>query len=104
MKLFKHLHLLALLLLLAFLSISNPSENTYLERVSDDYAQYHPKMDIPLEVLEQVGQSNRTTYLFFSTYDYRFGNMRIYYLGVANSVYYLGLQRKGQEKRPAKVV
>ena len=104
MKLFRHLHLLLMLLFFAFLSLSNPSETTYLQRVSDDYAQYHPKMDIPTEVLQQVGQSNRTTYLFFSTYDYRFGNMRVFYFGVANSVYYMGLQRKKKEKRPIKVV
>jgi hypothetical protein len=104
MKLYKHFPLLILLCFFAFLVISNPSELTYLNRVSVDYAQYHPKMDIPTEVLQQVGQSNRTTYLFFSTYDYRFGNMQVFYFGVANSIYYLGLQRKKSERRPIKVV
>ena len=104
MNLKNHLILLVFLLVLAFLSLSNPSEETYLTRVSDDYKEYHINADIPVEVLEQIGKSNRSTYLFFSTFDYQFGGIKIFYIGVANNIYYVGMQRSKKEDRPIKMI
>lgn len=104
MNLKNHLILLVLLLMLVFLSISNPSEKSYLTRVSNDYMEYHIKADIPVEVLEEIGKSNRSTYLFFSTFDYQFAGVKVFYLGVANNIYYVGMQRRKKEDRPVKIV
>lgn len=104
MKILKHLYLFIILIFLSLLFISNPSESTYLSRVSEDYAQFHHNKEITMKILEQIGQSNRTTYLLFSTYDYQFGNVRVFYVGVANSIYYLGSKTKKQDRKPIKVV
>lgn len=99
-----HLIALVLLVVLVVLSFSNPTESTYLSRVSDDYKQHHINYDIPAEVLQVVGKSNRSTYLLFSTYDYQFGNIKVFYFGVANHIFYVGTKRKKQEKNPVKIV
>jgi len=104
MNLKSHLTVLVLLLVLAFLSFSNPSEKTYLTRVSNDYMEYHIKVEIPVEVLEQIGKSNRSTYLLFSTFDYQFGGVKVFYFGVANNIYYVGMKRKTKEDRPIKMI
>jgi hypothetical protein len=104
MKILKHLHLIILFVFFTILFLSNPSESTYLSRVSNDYAQYHHNMDISIEMLEHIGESNRTTYILFSTYDYKFGNMRVFYIGIANSIYYLGTKTKKRDRTPIKVV
>jgi hypothetical protein len=104
MKILKHLHLIILFIFFAMLFLSNPSESTYLSRVSEDYAQYHQNMDISIEMLEHIGESNRTSYLLFSTYDYKFGNIRVFYIGIANSIYYLGTKTKKRDRTPIKVV
>ena len=99
-----HLIALALLGSLAFLSFSNPTERTYLSRVSQDYKQYHADYDIPADVLQVVGRSNRSTYLLFSTYDYQFGDTKIFYFGVANQIIYMGSKKRKKEKNPIKIV
>jgi len=100
----KHIIILSLLVVMAFLSLSNPAEQSYLSRVSDDYKHYHLKAEIPAEVLQKVGQSNRSTYILFSTYDYRFGNVEIYYFGVASKIFYVGIKRATEKDDPVKVV
>jgi hypothetical protein len=90
--------------LFIFLFFSNPSERNYLTRVSNDYTKFHHYDEIPVEVLQQIGDSNRTTYLLFSTYDYQFGKMKVFYFGFANSIYYIGLKRNSKKERPLKIV
>ena len=104
MNLKSRLFVLVFLLTLAILSLSNPSEKTYLTRVSNDYMEYHIKAEIPVEVLEQIGKSNRSTYLLFSTFDYQFGGIKVFYFGVANNIYYVGMKRKKKEDRPIKMI
>jgi len=104
MNLKNHLIALTLLVILAFLSYSNPTEKTYLSRVSHDYQQYHINYHIPTDILQTVGLSNRSTYLLFSTYNYQFGDTKIFYFGVASNIYYVGLKRKKKEKNPIKIV
>lgn len=89
---------------LLLLFLSNPSETNYLTRVSDDYAKHHHNMDLPTEILQHIGASHRTSYFLFSTYDYEFGNMKVFYFGIANSIHYLGIQTKKRESKPFKVV
>lgn len=88
----------------AFLFFSNPTESKYLARVSDDYAKHHDKMDLTTEILQQIGASHRTSYLLFSTYDFEFGNTKVFYFGIASSIHYLGIQTKKRETKPIKVV
>jgi hypothetical protein len=67
MNLKRRLLLAGMLFLLSYLFVSNPTESTYLSRVLDDYARYHENMDISVEMLQEIGESHRTTYFFFST-------------------------------------
>lgn len=104
MNLKRRLLLAGTLFLLSYLFISNPTESTYLSRVLDDYARYHENMDISVEMLQEIGESHRTTYFFFSTYDYRFADMKVFYFGVANSIYYVRLHRDDDKEGPVKFV
>ena len=104
MNLKYHLIILVVLLVAAFLGLSNPSEETYLARVSNDYTQYHINQEIPVEVLQHIGRSHRSTYLLFSTYDYQFGNVKVFYFGIANNIYYVGIQKQKKEENPIKVI
>jgi hypothetical protein len=81
---------IALILLLITLTLTNPSEVRYLDRISDDYGQMHGGLEFSPDDLLKMGDGKRTTYGLFSHYEYSFGKIKVEYIGVAGSVYYLG--------------
>jgi len=78
------------LVLLLFLFVTNPSESTFLEKVSTDYGQIHAGMNIGVNDLKEMGMSKRSSYLLFSMYQYQFGNIGVRYLGIAANTFFLG--------------
>ena len=84
--------------------ISNPREASYLRNISVEYAKFHSAQAIPGDVIKKIGSSKRKNYLIFSTYTYQYGNMSFYYLGVANTIFFMGTAYNRIQKNPVKVV
>ena len=102
-KKFIRVFAIALILLVTALSITNPAEVSYLKRISDDYGQLHGGMKFSAEDLLRLGTGDRTNYGILSHYQYHFGNIKVEYIGLAGSIYYLGTEtstNRGKTKVP----
>lgn len=55
-----------------------------------DYGSIHQGMDWTSLKLEQVGSGSYHSYLLFSFYNYRFGNIRVNYFGISFMTFYQG--------------
>lgn len=86
------------------LLLSNPNKNQYFARVSQDYTKYHHELQISQEALEQIGKSQRNSYILFSTFSYSVGKLSFHYFGIGNSVFYVGSEYDKKKSAPIKVV
>jgi len=73
---------------LVTLAITNPTEEKYLTRLGNDYGHTHHGTKVSNDMLRHMGNSQRTSYLFFSTFRYVFGNATADYYGVANFIFF----------------
>ncbi len=94
--------LILFIMISTLLIVLNPSEEAYLRRVSLDYGLLHHGMDIPIESLERIGTRERTSYLIFSTYEYRFGKIGVTYVGCANKIWFTGSLRASENNNPVR--
>ena len=85
-----------LLAMILVLTLTNPSETAYLRRVSTDYGDIHHGMQMDPQMLRQVGESERRSFVLMSTYRYSFGTIAVDYFGVASIIVYLGSTQKHQ--------
>jgi hypothetical protein len=85
---------IVLAVLIAVLIAGNPSEGSYLNEVSNNYGQVHGGIQFSQSDLLEMGESNRTSYLLFSTYEYRFGSIGVRYVGFLFSVFQVGSFRE----------
>jgi len=79
-----------LLAMILVLVLTNPSETAFLVKVSEDYGAIHHGMEMDPQMLRQVGESERRSYVLLSTYRYTFGTIAVDYVGVASLIIYLG--------------
>lgn len=79
----------SLLLTIALLIIGAPSENAFAQRLFEGFGSHHSKA-LSREQLQYMGSSHYKFYVFFSRYDYAFGNIRVSYLGAGFTTFYLG--------------
>jgi len=70
--------------------LSNPSEQKFLESVASNYSSQHGGMEMSVSQLIKMGESERNSYLIFSTYSYEFGTIGVEYFGMAYMTFYLG--------------
>ena len=82
--------LIGILSVLIVLTLLNPSEERYLNRVAMDYGKIHEDMTIGAKELIQMGSSQKSNYVLFSTYTYTFGNLKVQYWGILNVIFYSG--------------
>lgn len=76
------------------MALTNPSEEKFLTRVSQDYGAVHGGMQFSAAELQSMGESQRQSYFLFSRYDYRFGAIGVRYVGFMFSVFYVESYRK----------
>jgi hypothetical protein len=75
--------------LLLLLMLTNPSENAFLQKISEDYGAQHGGWSLDADDLTKIGSGERTTYFVLSTYSYEFGKISVTYLGIMGSVYFI---------------
>ena len=90
MKIILKYSFITLLVFLLVLILTNPSENKFLKSVSEDYGHMHTGVSMDSKILKHIGNSNRTSYLIYSKYEYRFQGISVFYMGILNRVIYLG--------------
>jgi len=78
---------IVLMMVVVVLILSNPNEGTYLNKISNEYGQVHGGMQFSQSDLLQMGESEHTSFLIFSTYEYRFGTIGVRYVGFLFSVF-----------------
>jgi hypothetical protein len=93
--------LAGLSLLLFYLFLTKPGENVFIEKIAHDYGQVHGGVSLPPHALLQMGTSQYRSYLIYSQYTYRFGNIEVYYLGVGPFTFQTGSRLKRGERRTA---
>jgi hypothetical protein len=82
-----------------FMAVSNPSEEKFLNKVSQEYGAAHGGMGFSSAELLQMGESRRQSYLIFSIYEYEFGTIGVRYVGFLFSVFHVESYR---EDKPTK--
>lgn len=87
MKKFLHPFFFFLAILL-ILILSNPGEGAFIKRISQDYGSLHHGLTITPEQLKAIGEGVRTNYIFWSKYDYQFGNIGVRYYGIFGLIYF----------------
>jgi hypothetical protein len=84
------------------LAITNPSEASFVNRLQKDYGNQHSGMSLTQDQLMSMGNSRYSSFLFFSQYEYQFGNIGVRYLGIGSFIIPLNSYRedtpKGEEK------
>ncbi|MEO1053135.1 MAG: hypothetical protein AAFX87_21060 [Bacteroidota bacterium] len=91
-----------LAIVILVLGLTNPNENRFLEKVAQDYGQFHGGMEIDEERLLKIGKSERSSYLIFSVYHYEFGNIGVAYFGIAtNTIFVKSYQAETQQQGDA---
>ncbi|MEQ8908859.1 MAG: hypothetical protein RIC95_06685 [Vicingaceae bacterium] len=78
----------------AILFISNPSQNSYQERLAKDFGQSHAGAKFSLLDLNKMGHSKHQSFLLFSTYQYEFGTIGVRYWGILGQTFFAGSYRK----------
>lgn len=86
----KHSFILLVVVIAVSLFLSNPTQSTYLSKISYEFTSHHSEYEVPENALRKIGTHKRVSYLLFSTYTHRFGQSKMYYFGIANNVFYLG--------------
>lgn len=79
-----------LVLIIAVLVFTRPTEDHFLKRISSDYGQLHGGIGITEEMLNEMGESDYQSYFLYSTYHYRFGTIGVAYVGIGGQIFYLG--------------
>ena len=79
-----------LVTLIGVLLLTNPLERHFFDRIASDYSGIHGGMKMNTAELEQLGESEKSNYLLFSTFTYRFGTIGVEYFGVAGYIFYSG--------------
>lgn len=102
-KLFKVLVIL-LLLLTSICIIKNPSEDDFMHQIVMDYSLSHPEFELTKSDLIKMGTTKYSSYLIFSTFSYRFGDIEVYYWGILGSIYSNGFKENLQQKQNNKTV
>ena len=107
MKSFVYSTLIVVIAALITLLITNPSESKFLNRVSHDYGAVHKRQTLNKQALLMIGESHRKSYYLFSTYSYQFGNIKVDYVGIANTTIYMGsnaaVRRNPDELQPSNI-
>jgi len=70
--------------------LSNPSEQKFLESVATKYGTHHGGTEMNISQLVKMGESDRQSYLIFSSYSYEFGTIGVEYVGIAYMTFFLG--------------
>ena len=89
---------------LVALAMTNPTEENYLTRLGNDYGNMHHGTKVSNDMLKHMGKSERTSYLFFSTYHYAFGNATADYYGVGMSIFFKSSSYEPLQKQEEKTI
>jgi len=89
---------ISLFTLALILIIGNPSEDSFLNKLQQDYGQIHQGVALSKTDLQRMGKSSFNSYLFWSSYRYAFGNIEVRYFGVAFMTFYLGSSGQSVEE------
>ncbi|MCZ4410597.1 hypothetical protein O3Q51_17405 [Cryomorphaceae bacterium 1068] len=85
---------IVLLMGIVFMALSNPSEEKFLNKVSQKYGAVHGGTNFTNADLLQMGESRRQSYFIFSTYEYEFGTIGVRYVGFLFSVFHVESYRE----------
>lgn len=86
----KKITLILFSLFVAFLILSNPSEESFMKAVATDYGRIHNSQPLTAQMLRHLGKSSRQSYILFSRYDYQFGSIGVSYFGIGNMIFFTG--------------
>ena len=94
-----------LLAILAFLILGSPSESRFQMRLKKDFGSFHHgDLQLSVDDLNSIGQSNFQSYVLFSKYDYAFGNIGVSYIGIGFMIVYTGSDVKESSKKENEII
>lgn len=76
--------------------VGAPSERKFLIRLKQDYGEMHGNT-LDIADLKSIGHSSYQSYILWSKYEYRFGTIKVDYIGIAFMTFYLGNNFKKRE-------
>lgn len=82
--------LICLSILFSALVLSNPKEDDFVLKISEDYKDLHVRKMYSTQEIRLMGISRRRNKILYSTYTYQFGHIAVRYVGVAGLVFYRG--------------
>ncbi len=82
--------LISAMLMLLLLFFTNPNESDYLKSISSNYGELHHGLSLDESDLLKLGNGKRASFVFFSTYKYRYGTISVSYFGILSKVYFTG--------------
>jgi len=96
--------LISATLMLLLLVFTNPKESDYLQSISSNYGELHYGLSLDEGDLLKLGKGKRTSFLFFSTYKYRYGTISVSYFGILSKVYFTGSSWSMKESEKEKEI
>lgn len=83
---------------LIFLLMSNPTLEHYQEKLVTDFGQFHGGMQLTSEQIQSLGSGNRNSFLLFSTYEFKMGNIGVKYWGIAGQTIFIKSFKENEQQ------
>lgn len=73
--------LISLIFLLILIIVLVPKKEDYLSRIAQDYGASHQDLELSADDLSELGDFEYHNRLFYSYFEYQFGNISVSYYG-----------------------
>ncbi|WP_325120962.1 hypothetical protein [Marivirga sp.] len=84
-----------ILILLLFVLLV-PRQEDYFQRIAADYGTIHKSSELSSDALKKLGQFEYHNRLFYSQFEYQFGNISVSYFGILSFIIF----EKSEFKEP----
>jgi hypothetical protein len=98
----RKLILILIFTLLVFVLLT-PKQDAYFKRLAKDYGQMHQSAGLSIDDLQDLGEFKFHNRLFYSHFEYQFGNISVSYFGFLSFVIFEKSEFKEQKSPPITV-